>query len=273
MAALVLSETIRGVGAMAKYLVTQAITADGIPGIAAMEPDGPFVTDLSKRQPGAARAGRQHLLRRVVQLRGEPAGRRHPDLPRPPEGRAHRRAGHRLMKHVQNDLVVDVPSMTKIDPAIGNFVDEVHDFGTTARIFHTVYFAQPDVVDAIAGWLVPGQVAANGGGGPAPPAPRRRGGQRARPPRRPPTPRVRWRRGGAAASPAHAERPRTSAGRRAGARAGARAGDHARARRDGLGDPLGATSSVTVTVSREDIERTAGAIGAGGTRFSTRNAP
>ena len=250
--ALVLTEAIRGVGALAKYLVTQAITADGIPGIAAMEPDGPFVTNLSKRQPGQPEPADSTYF--VVSSNFEVSLLGDDDRAFPARLKAALTDGlvDQLMKHVANDLVVDVPSMTKIDPAIGNFVDEVHDFGTTARIFHTVYFAQPDVVDAIAGWLVPAQVAANGGGAPPPPPPpRRTRGQRAKPPPAeappPPPPAPARTRGGTRGRPRPAE-PATT---------------HVLAEMDSQ-IPLGATSSVTVTVSREDIERAKGAIGAGG---------
>ena len=45
-------EAIQGVGALVKILATAAVTDNLIPGLAAMEPDGPFVTRLNQTQPG-----------------------------------------------------------------------------------------------------------------------------------------------------------------------------------------------------------------------------
>ena len=56
--AAVVGGVVRGVGALVKYLVSYAAGDDGVPGLAAMTPGGPFVTTLNGDQPGQPRPGR-----------------------------------------------------------------------------------------------------------------------------------------------------------------------------------------------------------------------
>src|SRR5262249_40026384 len=51
-AALLTREIIQTIGAFAKYLAADAVTRGGIPGLAAMDPDGKFVRELNETQPG-----------------------------------------------------------------------------------------------------------------------------------------------------------------------------------------------------------------------------
>ena len=52
--ATVLGELVKSLGALVRYLATEAVTERGIPGLAAMEPDGPFVRALNETQTGQA---------------------------------------------------------------------------------------------------------------------------------------------------------------------------------------------------------------------------
>ncbi len=59
-----------------------------------------------------------------------------------------------------NDLVVDVSSMDAIDAKAGGFVREVLALGENDITYHTNYFSQPRVIEALAGWLSPDPPAA-----------------------------------------------------------------------------------------------------------------
>ena len=56
------------------------------------------------------------------------------------------------MRGAPNDLVIDVASMTRIDPP-ARFVKDVLDFGRNARVHHRNYFLQPETIEALARWL------------------------------------------------------------------------------------------------------------------------
>ena len=56
-AATILGGLVSGIGAFVMFLVTASITDHGIPGLAAMEPDGSFITGINGTQPGQPAAG------------------------------------------------------------------------------------------------------------------------------------------------------------------------------------------------------------------------
>lgn len=62
-----------------------------------------------------------------------------------------------------NDLVVDTASMSAIGPPSGGYVKDSLALGTNDEVYHTNYFSQLRVIEAIAGWLPLGMGA---GGGP-----------------------------------------------------------------------------------------------------------
>ena len=87
---------VRGIGALVRWLASYATDPDSVPGIAAMVPDGPFVTE---HQPGPAWPAPfgDALVRRVVGLRGD---RRRPPTGAPGgRGRAARRRCRRPGHH------------------------------------------------------------------------------------------------------------------------------------------------------------------------------
>ena len=89
--AAVVGGVVRGIGALVKHLVSYAAEGDDVPGLAAMIPGGPFVTELNREQPGQPGSGHE-VARRVVQLPRQPA-RREPPAAGVPQGA--RRAARR----------------------------------------------------------------------------------------------------------------------------------------------------------------------------------
>jgi hypothetical protein len=161
-AGLVLKETVSTVSALVKALASAAIGADGVPGLAAMEPDGKFVAEINKSQPG--QKGPADSLYYVVESSFEvhllPSGDPEPkEFPKRLAFLLSDRFMDQLMGEA-NDLVVNTRSMTAIDLAAGDFVKDRLDFGKNSAVYHTNYFTRPELAGALVRWLAlpqPGQ--------------------------------------------------------------------------------------------------------------------
>lgn len=150
----ILGELIQGLGALGKLLATQAVTNGDVPGLAAMAPDGPFITELNRVQTGQPTVDTTYYCAVTsefeVRLLGD--GVVPKEFSRRLAMTLIDRVANRLFG-VANDLVVDTGSMTAIDHTAADFIKDHFDFGKTALVYHTVYFAQPAVALALARWL------------------------------------------------------------------------------------------------------------------------
>ena len=144
----------KGIGAFVKYLVSYAAEGDEVPGLQAMMPGGAFVKEHQPDPAGAARPG-DELVRRLLEL---------PRLARPTTTTARRSSPRALVAKLaegfvdrlfkgDNDLVVDVASMSAIDTGVGGFVRDSFALGENDVVYHTNYFDQLSVIEALAGWL------------------------------------------------------------------------------------------------------------------------
>lgn len=152
--ALVLKESIQGLAALLKYCATTAVTEGKVPGLAAMEPDGAFVRDLNRAQPGQPTVATTFYCavtsNFVPQLtNGQP---RPKELPARLVTWILEVLAKEVMKQ-PNDLVVNTAAMTAIDLEVGNFIKDRLDFGENPDVYHTNYFTRPEVVNALARWL------------------------------------------------------------------------------------------------------------------------
>ena len=149
--AVLMRELVQGVGSFAKYLATEAVTRGGIPGLAAMEPKGAFISALNQTQPGQMTPAESQFYAVLSQF--DPAGAiALKEIPRQLLLALTNGLIDQLMKE-PNDLVVNTPSMTMIDPGAGNFIKDQLDFGVNGVTYHTNYFLQPQTVNALARWL------------------------------------------------------------------------------------------------------------------------
>jgi len=163
-AAEILRGLVQGVGALVKYLVVVAITKGGVPGLAAMEPDGTFITEINGTQPGQPTAGTPwHVISSNFEVaqaldgqhgqHGQRGQHSQPALPaelllKLADGLADRLMG------VKNDLVVDTASMSSVDlPSGGGFIKESLTFGTNDVVHHLNYLIQPRTCEALRSWL------------------------------------------------------------------------------------------------------------------------
>lgn len=153
-AAEIVGGLVSGIGAFVKYLVSASVTDRQIPGLAAMEPDGPSITGINGTQPGQPVAGTPwHVVSsdfeaRLFDDRHEP-----PELPRELVVKLADGLVDRLMG-TKNDLVIDTGSMGSVDlPSGGGFIKDSLSFGTNGVVHHLNYFIQPKVCEALRSWL------------------------------------------------------------------------------------------------------------------------
>lgn len=149
--AMLASTVLSGLGDIVKDLAEWALEDGGIPGLAAMEPDGDTVRTLNARlaQDGTVRDYRIVQSTFDVDLAAASAM---PGALDSFVSRLKDRVSDRLMREA-NDLVVDVESMTRIGNDPARFVKMVHDFGRNASVHHTNYFVQPAMIARLGEWL------------------------------------------------------------------------------------------------------------------------
>lgn len=149
---------VQGIGAFVKYLATEVVTDGVIPGLAAMEPDGEFVKRLNEFQPGQPTPGKSRYYAITsdfkpaealkIAVSGQSAG----GLPEQLLLALGSGFMRKLMREA-NDVVVNTDAMTAIDRSTGAFIKDQFDFGANGTVYHTIYFHQPQVVNALARWL------------------------------------------------------------------------------------------------------------------------
>jgi len=157
--AAVIAGVVKGLGAFVKYLGAYAVEQDGVPGLAAMRPGGPFVTGINGSQPGQPASGTPWFVGKSdfhVTLGDVEHSPR--EFPRALAVRLAEGVVDEVFKG-PNDLVVDCESMGSIDAAVGGFVADTFDFGTNDVVYHGNYFLQPDFVHRMADWLFPHEAA------------------------------------------------------------------------------------------------------------------
>lgn len=148
---LILAELLDGVGTLVKAIVSSALNDGDIPGLAAMQPTGEFITRINATGAGQPTTGSSNYF--VVVSNFEPELRT-PDSEIPERLLALLKDGlvDQLL-NADNDMVVDLESMTRIDPGGGDFFDDRFDFGANGVVHHTNYFLQPETARAIGQWL------------------------------------------------------------------------------------------------------------------------
>ncbi len=147
----ILRQGIKVIGSMVTYIAQDSVANNSVPGVAAMEPDGAFVTAMNA-QP-AHRINPGALAYYALGSNFEPSA-----------NSDEVQLGKRLVFKVAdgvvdelmgraNDLVVNNDSMFVIDPVPGSRLVEKRSVNANGRIYHTVYFHQPMVADACGQWL------------------------------------------------------------------------------------------------------------------------
>jgi bacillolysin/neutral peptidase B len=151
----IFSELISGLGALVKYLADVIVTEKRVPGLAAQAPSSDFIRALNETGPGQPLPASCRYLAVTSNFDPEAAlaGTKPTGLAGSFLGRLADGLVDRLMRET-NDLVVNNGSMKVIDPGAGDFIDAALDFGNSPVVYHTVYFAQPQVAQQLRAWLL-----------------------------------------------------------------------------------------------------------------------
>ncbi|MEO7363328.1 MAG: CHAT domain-containing protein, partial [Gemmatimonadaceae bacterium] len=154
-AGLILAEAISGLGGLLKVLATSATTDNAIPGLAAMNPGGPFIKHINSKQTGQPMPAdvRYFAITSNFDPDEAEAEGRTSELP---AGLALKLAAKAVdaMQRRNNDLVVNVDAMTQIDPDLGAYVRERLDYGTNGLVHHCRYFGQEETAASLSQWLL-----------------------------------------------------------------------------------------------------------------------
>jgi hypothetical protein len=153
---------VKGIGAFVKYLVSYAAKGDDVPGLKAMVPGGAFVTELNKEQPGQPGPGTNWF---VVSSNFHVSLFDDHHMPKEFSKELARKLKEGFVDqlfHGDNDLVVDVASMSAIGPKAGGFVRDTCALGENDVVYHNNYFSQLKVITALGSWLPLGMGAGGG---------------------------------------------------------------------------------------------------------------
>lgn len=147
---------VRGIGVLVKALAKGALDLNGVPGLAAMQPDGPYVKRLNQVQPGQVTAAdaRWHAITANFEPRSALDGGR--------SGLSTRLlqtiidAAADALYREENDLVVHVPAMTKVDSSEYFDNSRCLHYGKQGEVYHTNYFTHARTAQHLHDWLLPG---------------------------------------------------------------------------------------------------------------------
>jgi hypothetical protein len=151
--AAIVGGVVRGLGALVKYLAFCAAGDDeGVPGLAAMRPGGPFVTALDAVRPSMQRHRTGwYVVTSDFHVTLFDDHHNPPEFPRELAVRLAEGLVDGLFRG-RNDLVVDTDSMATVGSS-GIRVRETCALGTNDRVHHVNYFTQLGVIGQISQWL------------------------------------------------------------------------------------------------------------------------
>lgn len=147
----ILAEAFEAITAFVKALAVTVIDEGKVPGLAAMKPGGSFVTEINTTQPGQPDPSILDYF--VIKSDFEIEGL---DGPQEFPTKLKRAIQDELVDSLMNkpnDLVVDVPSMSVIDPDVPGFLRDELDFKTNNCVYHSNYFVQQAAIRSLGRWL------------------------------------------------------------------------------------------------------------------------
>jgi hypothetical protein len=150
----ILNELIKGVASLVKYIAATALKEGEVPGLAAMWPDGAFLRQLD--QPRKRKSAFADILNYVITSEFVPRLTGSDVEPNELPARFLAAIAEGFVQQLMNegnDLVVNTSSMGAIPPQPEQLVHDRFDFGQTVKVYHTIYFLRPEVVNAITRWL------------------------------------------------------------------------------------------------------------------------
>jgi hypothetical protein len=153
-AGFVLRESVATIGSLVAHLAEAGLEGNAVPGLAAMNPSGPFVRDINALQPGQPSVAESYycVVRSDFDVRLVADTGSVPEFPKRLALWIVDTFADSLMAE-PNDLVVNTASMEAIDSAVGEFIKDRLDFGRNPHVFHTNYFTRPELTSGLARWF------------------------------------------------------------------------------------------------------------------------
>ena len=147
----ILAEAFDAITALVKALAVTVLDEGKVPGLAAMSPGGAFIAEINRTQPGQPDPTilDYFAIKSDFEITGLEGPQEFPT-------KLKRAIADELVDSLmdkKNDLVVDVPSMTLIDPETPGFLRDELDFGTNHWVYHSNYFVQQDAIRSLRRWL------------------------------------------------------------------------------------------------------------------------
>jgi hypothetical protein len=146
----ILKESLTALSILVKALISSVVRDEGkAPGLAAQTPLGAFIQEINQTQPAQPAFQDYRSISSDFEVKGVNGPGELPDKLKRliVDGFIDKLMGE------SNDLVVDVASMTGVDPQTPGMVGEVFEFGVNDRVYHTNYFLQPETFLALSSWL------------------------------------------------------------------------------------------------------------------------
>lgn len=145
-----LSNSFTLLGRFVQAVGDAAINDQAVPGLAAMRPGGEAVKALN----GAISPGLADATYLAISADFEPRlNLVYGTLVKEGVEIVLDRIADRLFKNAPNDLVVDTIQMTNFGALAARLGDRIFSFGQTDTVYHTMYFAQPQVAEKLGAWL------------------------------------------------------------------------------------------------------------------------
>lgn len=147
----ILRESLQALAILVKAIVAEAADEQRVAGLGAMVPDGTFIADINRSAaPGHPITAAYYTVSSDFEVTGLSGPQELPD-------KLKRLVADGFVDQLMgeaNDLVVDVKSMTAIDPGTPGLIHQSFALGDNPRTYHCSYFVDQSVLEAIEGWLL-----------------------------------------------------------------------------------------------------------------------
>jgi hypothetical protein len=147
----ILRESLQALAILVKAIVAEAADEQRVPGLGAMVPGGRFITDINRSAAaGHPIAAAYYTVSSDFEVTGLSGPRELPD-------KLKRLVADGFVDQLMgeaNDLVVDVKSMTAVDPGTPGLIHQSFALGDNPTTYHCSYFVDQSVLEAIEGWLL-----------------------------------------------------------------------------------------------------------------------
>ena len=152
--AAVVGGVVKGIGAFVKYLVSYAAKGDDVPGLKAMVPGGAFVEEINKTQQGQPGPGTNwYVVSSNFHVKLFDDSHNPPEFPRELVVKLGRGIRGQALRRAPTTSSSTSPRWTASTRRWAGSSATALALGENDTVYHTNYFSQLRVIEALAGWL------------------------------------------------------------------------------------------------------------------------